>query len=540
MKRLLFRLLDKDPDGVVVTFRTGSEAQVRGALAEIRALVPDRRHFLCGEVGERMPPLPEIDGVTNIALTPGNLWLQVRRAFRRFRVAQAPVVFDGDFRFDELRWAAWWLAPGRVLAYNPRGERHQLSFRESLASMLFLRGVPVDRIHLRPWHRPKRAAEKVVAIQGHARRAGLRRVAILSPYPPWPLAHGGAVRIYHLIREAAKEFDISLYAFSDGLYDLGPLRELCTSINLVEKRRFDQTRWSSLTPPEVREYESPAMGAAIAAGDHDLLQVEYTQLAAYQGDVLVEHDVTFDLYRQMNDEWNTWRWRRFETKAVERFRRVVVMSDQDARLLDSPATRVIPNGVDLGRFTPVPEQTANRLLFVGSFAHFPNILAFRFFTEKVWPLLAARHPELTVTVGGGRTPELYWRHFTGTSEIPSVERIGLFGFVADVKPLYDAATLVLAPTTVSAGTNLKVLEAMASERAVVATTSGCAGLGLTHGESVWIADDPQGFADGVSQLLEDAPLRHRIADSARAIAVRDFGWKAHGERQIALWKELLP
>ena len=53
-----------------------------------------------------------------------------------------------------------------------------------------------------------------------------------------------------------------------------------------------------------------------------------------------------------------------------------------------------------------------------------------------------------------------------------------------MRPLYVEANLVIVPTTVSAGTNVKVLEAMAMQRAVVSTTSGCAGLGLLHGHSV--------------------------------------------------------
>ena len=59
----------------------------------------------------------------------------------------------------------------------------------------------------------------------------------------------------------------------------------------------------------------------------EMLQVEYTQLAEYGGDILVEHDVTFDLFTQMarrertlSAAWNAYRWRRFETRALRRFR----------------------------------------------------------------------------------------------------------------------------------------------------------------------------------------------------------------------------
>ena len=80
----------------------------------------------------------------------------------------------------------------------------------------------------------------------------------------------------------------------------------------------------------------------------------------------------------------------------------------------------------------------------------------------------------------GPDPLIYWREHTGLLSIPLDDRIQLLEFVADVRPLYVEANLVLVPTLVSAGTNLKVLEAMAMERAVVSTSPGCAGLGLEH------------------------------------------------------------
>src|SRR6059058_1351236 len=81
------------------------------------------------------------------------------------------------------------------------------------------RGVPLDRIYLRPWWWPWRKRERTVVpndvrrIDGRACSPERRRVAVLSPYFPYPLSHGGAVRIYHLLREIAREFDVELFAF---------------------------------------------------------------------------------------------------------------------------------------------------------------------------------------------------------------------------------------------------------------------------------------------------------------------------------------
>jgi polysaccharide biosynthesis protein PslH len=77
------------------------------------------------------------------------------------------------------------------------------------------------------------------------------------------------------------------------------------------------------------------------------------------------------------------------------------------------------------------------------------------------------------------------------------------------------------------------------ERAIVSTTSGCAGLGLVHGESAWIADNPETFAEGIAMLIGDRAKRQAMARRAREIAVRDFDWKAIGEKQRRLWRGLL-
>ena len=380
-----------------------------------------------------------------------------------------------------------------------------------------------------------------------------RRIAILTPYFPYPLSHGGAVRIFNLVREMAEEFDIFLFAFRDkeGADDIAPLLEYCARIILVGKSRYREPRWSSLLPPEAHEFRSPAMRVALARIRQEYkieaVQVEYTMLAPYAGDILVEHDITFDLYKQvrdrtsrkLSDRWDYWRWKRFETKWIRRYRSVVVMSERDAAMLDRPNVTVIPNGVDLARFTPEIERPGSRVLFVGSFRHFPNVLAYRFFFERVWPLLQRTSEEIRATVVAGPDPALYWRQYTGHASIPANDNIELLEFVSDVRPLYVEANLVLVPTLVSAGTNLKVLEALAMERAVVSTTSGCAGLGLEHGVNVWIADSPEGFTEAIQSLLQNHDLRQRIAAAGRAHVERLFGWHAIGIRQRALVGELL-
>ena len=508
VKRWVFGLLGKDPEAVVVCLRSDDIALSDAMVEEVRRLVPERRVF---------------------EASAGESYRVLRARFRKYRIGLMPALMP-------LPRAAWLLAPTKILAYNRRLERHHVKL--SIASWLFLRGVPLDRIFLRPFSNQTVRPAGHRAIEGRASNGRRKSIAVLTPYFPYPLSHGGAVRMFNLLRETAREFNVTLYAFTEGTApETGPVLEFCSRVYLVEKPRYREPRWSTIAPPEVGEYESPAMRSLWNARQADVAQVEYTYLASYGGDVLVEHDVTFDLYAQIRARkktlsawWDWWRWHRFETRAVKEFRSVVVMSEKDRVLLG--VGTVIENGVDLARFSPETEKPGRKLLFIGSFRHFPNIDAFRYLTEQILPLA----PQVDLTVVAGPDAWLHWANRTGTLMPAGSFRI--LEFVEDVRPLYHEANIVMVPTLESAGTNVKVLEAMAMRRAVISTPSGCAGIGTEHGVNLWIADTPAEFADGIAKLLEDDALRAKIAAGGRALVEQRFDWRSIGLRQRALLREL--
>jgi len=525
LRRIWFWLRGVDPDAVVVTFRSGPADLCDQMEAEFRALIPARRHFV---------------------VSPGD-----KPNFRGLRIGMSAVLFAGDAPGDRaLRWQAFLLAPTKILAFNRRLERHHLHWTSPVASLLFWFGVPLDRIWHRPWFWPfrRKPLQRIDCrvIEGRRPSPARAKVSVLTPYAPWPLSHGGAVRLYNLLRQCALEFDVTLFCFYEGDMpeDLDPLRQVCAKIALAPLPRSFEPRWSTMEPPEVHEYRSPLMARLLAEHRAGPLQVEYTQLAGYGGDILVEHDVTFDLYRQVHHRsatlsswWNLYRWRRFETAALARYTSVVVMSEKDRALTGRTDATVIPNGVDLERFLPRSEPAGTRrLLFIGSFRHFPNMVAFQFLTKQVLPLV--RNAGLTVVAGPD--PLLHWRSFTGDLRLPGLPAVDMHEFVADVRPLYEQSNLVVVPTLESAGTNLKVLEAMAMQRAVVSTSSGCAGLDLTDGVHIRIADGATAFAAAVNELLDSVSLRRQIAGQARAIAEERFAWQGIGKLQSSLWHKLAP
>jgi glycosyltransferase involved in cell wall biosynthesis len=261
--------------------------------------------------------------------------------------------------------------------------------------------------------------------------------------------------------------------------------------------------------------------------------VIYTAECPGARSILVEHDITYDLYAQMlarEEDWETRRqyerWQEFERSAWTKVDRVVTMSEKDAQLV-SNAT-VIANGVDLDRFRPSAQPPdPRRLLFIGSFAHKPNVLALEFFLRDVFPRLE----DVILHVIAGQRHERFWDLHHKNVEVE--------GFVSDVRPAYERATLVIAPLVASAGTNIKIMEAMAMGKAIVSTEAGVHGLTLDRGRDVVVANSADGMAAEITRLLESPDARRGLERCARETAERVYSWDAIAVRQKEMYESLL-
>jgi glycosyltransferase involved in cell wall biosynthesis len=367
---------------------------------------------------------------------------------------------------------------------------------------------------------------------------GLPRVLVVSPYLPFPLSHGGAVRIYNLCRALSRQIDFILASFHEAGEEIR-YPELQAVFREVYTVDIDEKHADSSVPRQIAEYRSSAMRALIqrlcSERNIDLIQLEYTQMAEYRDCVghipvlLVEHDITFTLYSQLaNPEAAL--WRDFESKALRRVNAVWTMSRHDrATALEhgapSESTAVIPNGVDVHRYQPRSRETYGpSVLFVGSFRHLPNLLAYEALRETIMPLVWREIPECRLTVIAGPDHERAARMAGKALSLAGDSRVTIHGFVEDVRPAYRECDVVVVPLPVSAGTNIKVIEAMACGRAVISTPVGCVGLELTDGEELLVRQIGEDFAKAVVTLLRNREVREKIARRARCAAEERFDW----------------
>ena len=402
------------------------------------------------------------------------------------------------------------------------------------------------------------------------------RLFYLSQVPPGPPRYGGQVRMHGLMSALGRRHSITSLAIAGPDVDRAAAQEAmlayCREVVLVPgrpaadgaRKRLLQAR--SLFSPfsfERHLYRASDLQATIdrllSRERFDLVNVEFPYLAHHRLRtapprappprlVLDEHNVEYDVLRQVAGSeagagrriYNLVNWRKLrreEQLAWRRFDGIAVSSAPDEQTVRAvvPEARiaVVPNAVDLQRFSPVAARNsdARTLLFFGAVGYFPNTDGVLWFLREIWPAIAQAHPRARVKIVGLKPP-------------PAVlalagPRVEVTGFVDDVRPHISEAAVVVVPLRIGSGTRLKILEAMAMGKAIVSTSIGAAGLEVTAGKELIIADEPQEFAAETGRLLTEPRLAETIGAAARYRTVERYSWDAAAARLETFFDEVL-
>jgi len=208
---------------------------------------------------------------------------------------------------------------------------------------------------------------------------------------------------------------------------------------------------------------------------------------------------------------------RLELRCAGAVDAVTLCSQIDVDRLGATNAFVIANGYERNRGVPDARDGAT-VLFVGALRYPPNADAVRWFVHSVFPTIRARRPDVRLRIVGGGEAAL--------EDLASVPGIELVGWVEDLAPELDAATISVVPIRFGSGTRLKVLEAMANRLPQVSTTLGAEGIDVIDGRDILLADDPDSFALACLRLLDEPELRSVVADGGEALWVERYQWSA--------------
>jgi glycosyltransferase involved in cell wall biosynthesis/O-antigen/teichoic acid export membrane protein len=396
-------------------------------------------------------------------------------------------------------------------------------------------------------------------------RAGQLRLLVLAPFPPRLDAHGGARVIAQLVARLADEMRVTVLCLrhpSDAQAD-DDLRGRLERLEEVPRPDVDGpgahalrfVRWRAAallrgrpfwgSDLRVKAYRE-RLDDLIRSFRPDVIQIEYTAMAQYLPDlaasaaprVLVEHDpeagapaAAGPLGRRLDAR----AWRRLRRGAVRAVDAVVVFTQRDRGVLAPAAAPTpvvtIPFGADSLEGDPRPPESDGSVLFVGNFVHAPNADAARRLVTSIFPRVRKTHPDCVLyVVGDNPPPELVDDELGG---------VVVTGWVADLAPLLQRAAVVVAPLREGGGMRVKVVDALAAGKAVVATPRGAEGLAVADGDQLRLATTDEDFAARISELLDDGDARKRLEERARAWAQENLTWDASVRAYEALYHRLL-
>ena len=208
-----------------------------------------------------------------------------------------------------------------------------------------------------------------------------------------------------------------------------------------------------------------------------------------------------------------WRTKRRELGVYAQADLVLTVTENDrAEILgELPNARValIPNIHEVRNTAPaLAERRPRSLLFVGGFAHPPNVDAMLFFCHDILDLVRRRLGQVELTIVGAQPPR----------EIAALAGDGVViaGWVPDLTPYLDSHCVGIAPLRFGAGMKGKIGQSLASGLPVVTTTVGAEGMDLEDGKTALIADSPAAFAEAVVRLCTDEQLHRDLSEAGRS------------------------
>jgi glycosyltransferase involved in cell wall biosynthesis len=202
------------------------------------------------------------------------------------------------------------------------------------------------------------------------------------------------------------------------------------------------------------------------------------------------------------------------------------------------APRVVPNIVDLSRFSAAPEglqRSAPQLLVARNLEPiYDNATALRAFVQ-----VRARYPDARLTIAG--SGELRGELEQLAQELGVAPHVTFTGRVdtADMPALYRSADVMLNPSVIDNMPN-SVLEALASGVLVVSTNVGGVPYLVEDGKTALLVppQDPDAMAQCVLRLVEDRALAARLRAAGKSY-VEQYSWSSVRPRLLDAYRNAL-
>ncbi len=362
----------------------------------------------------------------------------------------------------------------------------------------------------------------------------------------------GPTRHYHFVKELGSRHRITLLALTRTDIPPDALAEMCTVTEKIltfrtheESRRLPGGRFGHELQVRAAVAEMRAAFRALVAHDrYDVVLFHGKHLFPVIADcelpIVADFCDATSMRIATKLQFASWprkpllwlRYRQVRRLVADLARKTahvgfITARDRDVVLGPDSQATIVPNGIDhrYWRRRPEARPVENCIIFTGVMDYAPNDDAAVHLIQDIAPLVRRAIPNLEILVVG-RDPSRRVRELARRS--PGVL---VTGFVDDMRPYLEKATVCVAPLRYASGMQNKVLEALAMQIPVVATCVVAEGL-RTNGITppVLTARNALEFAEATVHLLRHASDRATLSLQGRRYVENNFRWGRSTEK----------
>lgn len=386
------------------------------------------------------------------------------------------------------------------------------------------------------------------------------KLLVLLPFIPYPLTDGGKIGVFHMLNAVKESFDVHVWFHINNEKKTLPLiKELDDALggkvklhysankigrNFVTARALKKKFDAWFLKKDTQYQHNGLWGSGVSGfcdvqalndinkiildNDIKLVQVEFPliidmvyALPKNVKTVFVHHELVFARRRRALERMNiiaydAYRYRKGfdeEIAALNRYDCVITLSDIDKqKLLENGVTaRVESSPLFIPRERasyPAFHPTKTRLTYIASAHHAPNIDGLLWFIRNIHPYLVNKVDYQLDIIGKD------WADTLKKVDLP--KNIRCVGFVENLANFVPGSVMIV-PILFGSGMRMKILEANNNSVPFVTTTVGVEGLEFTDGESCFVADDGEKFANSIIELFENEELQRTMVENAREV-----------------------
>ena len=367
---------------------------------------------------------------------------------------------------------------------------------------------------------------------------------------PYPLIAGSRIRIYNIGKILAEKYQVDLLSINEGDIANEDIKEIEKIFNKVIPFSFNPIRFKINTLKGLfskdslqiyyHHFDKVQKWIDQHYKEYDLIFCVHIRMTKYLKNInnvprVIDFIDATSLNYQEAQKNSTGIWKfiyPIENKRALSYE-IKILKDYDKTFITSPFDRnylldntevpdsklvLIPNGAReelLFRENKFKEE--NWIVFLGKMNYSPNVDAVIYFANEIFPLIIKNRNDVRfIIVGSSPTKEVL--------KLDKRKSIDVTGFVEDPYEYLEKAKIIVAPLRFSAGTQYKILEAMALGKVVVTTSKGARGISGEDGKHFVVVDDEKEMVKIILDLMKDKIKRKEIGNSARELIREKYSW----------------